>query len=142
MEQDSSLKTLPCDSINQCCDLERKKKKLLEKLKKEKLQNMKGSSSILDKLKEQRQSYENRLTDQKEKIIYKQHLLVKKLNTENQILNEQKTHFEQELVSSNVSEQNKSLKDQLKKSQSISSKMLTDLKNSRKEIYNLTKQNN
>ena len=144
MEQESSLKSLPCDSINQKCDYERKKKKLLEKLSQDKFQNMKGSSAILEKLQKQRQNYQDRLIDQKEKIIYRQQLVVKKLNLENQTLSEQNTKLESKLISTNdqnrlllsrfnqLNDQNKSLKDQLKKSQSISSSILTDLKNIRK----------
>lgn len=151
MDQESSLKSLPCDSINQKCDINLKKKKLLEKLSQDKFQNMKGSSAILEKLHKQRQDFQDRLVDQKEKIIYKQQLVVKKLNSENQILNEQKIKLQSKLALTNdkndlllskynqINDQNKSLKDQLKKSQSISSSILTDLKNIHKFKTHLNK---
>ena len=148
-EHESTLQTLRCESINQVPDFElqqAKKRKLLEKLKNEKFQSMKGSSAIIDKIKKQREMHENRIGDQKDKIIYKQQRIVKQLDQENEQLTNENVELKTKLCNVKnerdqlaekaieLKEQTDSLRVQLKVSQTYTSTILNDLKNSRKSF--------
>lgn len=153
-EQESFLQTLPCESINQRSDFELqqiKKKKLLEKLKNEKFQSMKGSTTIIDKIKKQRETYESKLGDQKDKIIFKQQRLVKQLDQENEQLAKENDQLrttlcnvksERDLLADKAIElkyQTDSLRDQLKLSQAHSVKILNDLKESKQDLLKISR---
>ncbi|CAF1144791.1 unnamed protein product [Brachionus calyciflorus] len=152
-QEESILRSLPCESLNQE-DLEAKqikKRKLLEKLKHERFESMKGSSVILDKIKKQRESFESRIMDNKERIIFKQQRLVKQLNHENEKLIQENSNLKSDLIQANhdkeileiqsqeLNEQNECLKEQLKISQSYSIKTLHELKESKQDLLKLSR---
>lgn len=156
--EQSILKTLPCVSLEPLetsqDNVYKKKAKLIEALKKDKFQNMKGSNSILDKIKQHRENIQNKnstkSSNELNNVIQKQHQVVMQLNQENVSLIKSNSQFKQQIISTNSAkeivesqnidlvDQNKCLKDQLSVSQKYSLKVLKDLKESRKEIVKMS----
>lgn len=81
-----------------------KRRKMIENLKQDKLHQLKGTGKILDKIRQQKESLNQRISQSEDKgqlieLLNKQQNLVKKLNHENIELINQNCQFKQQIDS-------------------------------------------
>lgn len=148
----SCLKTNSCETVNSEKNI-CKKRKLIESLKSNRFESLKGSEFLIQKIKNQREVMNKRESDstETEKLILKQQHVIQKLNQENKILIDQNDQLNVELESNyseilliqseneQLKQQNENLRNQLTVSQSYSVNMLQELKSSQKTLISISR---